>query len=85
MQGPGVGIAHDMTAACCHAQVPSGPDLIPEAVKKPQTPQGPPPPAFPKPSTPSGPSNTFKLPSSSIQDKKPTAAPSKVRRFYTTV
>ena len=57
-------------------QVPSGPDLIPEAVKKPQTPQGPPPPAFPKPTTPSGP-NTFKLPSSSIQDKKP-AAPSRV-------
>ncbi|CAK0787006.1 hypothetical protein CVIRNUC_010222 [Coccomyxa viridis] len=56
-------------------KVPSGPDLIPEAVKKPQTPQGPPPPAFPKPTTPSGP-NTFKLPSSSIQDKKP-AAPSR--------
>ncbi len=36
------------------SQVPSGPDLIPEAVKKPQTPSTPPP-NFPKPSTPSGP------------------------------
>jgi hypothetical protein len=46
-------------------------------MKKPQTPKGPPPPAFPKPTTPSGP-NSFKLPSSSIQEKKPAAAPRKV-------
>ena len=35
-------------------QVQSAPDLVPEAVKKPATPSGPPP-TFPKPSIPSGP------------------------------
>ncbi|BDA50432.1 hypothetical protein COCOBI_16-1080 [Coccomyxa sp. Obi] len=51
-------------------KVPSGPDLIPEAVKKPQTPSTPPP-SFPKPSTPSGPDLKPAAPPSTTQAKNP--------------
>ncbi|KAK9917577.1 hypothetical protein WJX75_005979 [Coccomyxa subellipsoidea] len=53
-------------------KVPSGPDLIPDAVKKPQAPNTPPP-IFPKPSTPSGPT-LRPAPPASTQAKAPSVA-----------
>lgn len=57
----------------CMSQIPSGPDLVPEAVTKPQTPFAPPP-TFPKPSVPSGP-ELKAPPTAQDRAKNPAAAP----------